>query len=242
MAYDFNTPQNPSSDERLSFFQIWIRAVTQPKPETFQDLANRPDATLGRAFLWIVLVSMVTYLFGVIVNLLISAVFQTPSIYQQMFESGSSSGIGAILLPMICGAPLAALMAAIGASISAGLVQLISKMLGGTGTFTKQLYATACYSMPISLVLGIIGTIPLVGSCIGILVAIYATVLLAMAIKGVQGFGWGQTIGTIAILWAGFAILLGCCAAIIAGALAALGPAIRDMFQNIMDNIHLLTV
>jgi hypothetical protein len=50
MAYDFNTPQTSNSEERLAFYQVWLRAVTQPKPETFQDLANRPDATCG--LLW----------------------------------------------------------------------------------------------------------------------------------------------------------------------------------------------
>jgi hypothetical protein len=244
MAYDFNTPQTSNSEERLAFYQVWLRAVTQPKPETFQDLANRPDATLGRAFLWIALVSIVTYIIGVIVNLLVSAIFQTPSIYQQLFSSGSSAfaGIGAMLLPMICGVVITPLLSIAGASISAGLVQLISKMLGGTGTFTKQIYATACYSMPVALIVGTIGSIPFLGACIGILVGIYAMVLLAMAIKGVQGFGWGQAIGTIAILWAGIAIIAGCCAVIVVAGLAAMAPSFRDIFQNIQDQIHLLIV
>ena len=241
MAYDFNTPQTSSTNERLPFYTVWIRAVTQPKPETFQDLANRPDATLGRAFLWIFLVSMVVYIISFLVNILVSSLMGTASVYQQ-FASGSSSGIGAILLPLICGAPISGLLAIAGAAISSGLVQLISKMLGGTGTFTKQLYATACYSVPVSLVIGLLGFIPLLGYCIVFLVGIYAIVLLAMAIKGVQGFGWGQAIGTIAILWAGIAVLLGCCAVIVIAGLSALAPAFRNIFQNIQDQIHLLTV
>jgi hypothetical protein len=244
MAYDFNTPQASYTDERLSFFQVWIRAVTQPKPETFQDLANRPDATLGRAYLWIFLVTMVTYIIGAIVNIIVTSLFGGSSFMSDVYGSrGGGVDIAAMIIPLICGAPIAGLAAIVGSSINAGLVQLIAKMLGGTGNFTKMLYANACYGMPISLIIGLLAFVPFVGPyCIAPLVGIYAMVLLVMAIKGVNGFGYGAAIGTLAILWVAIAVIAGCCAVIVVGLLSAMGPAIRDIFQNIQDSIHLLGV
>jgi uncharacterized membrane protein YhhN len=79
----------------------------------------------------------------------------------------------------------------------------------------------------------LLGVIPLVGICIGVIsfgVGIYSLVLQVMALKAVNRFGWGQAAGSL--------FLPGCvvfiiCACVVVGGLALLGPMIGNAFKGI---------
>jgi hypothetical protein len=108
-------------------------------------------------------------------------------------------------------------------------------MFGGTGTFDQLAYALAAITVPFSFlsgVLSLLGGIPYVGFCfgiIGLVAGIYALVLQVMAVKGVNRFGWGQALGSYFLP----GIVFACCiAVVVAGLLSVLAPAINETYKQ----------
>jgi len=120
------------------------------------------------------------------------------------------------------------------------IVQWIAKLFGGTGTYEKLLYAMAAITVPFSIassLLVLLGVIPYVGACFGILsfgLSIYALVLQVMAVKGINRFGWGQAAGSVFIPGCVVFIL---CACVVFGGLMLLGPVIGDTFEQINQSL-----
>jgi hypothetical protein len=116
------------------------------------------------------------------------------------------------------------------------IIQWIAKLFGGTGTYEKLLYALAAITVPFTIVSSLfilLGVIPYVGICTGVIsigLAIYSLVLQIMAVKAVNRFGWGQATGSV--------FLPGCvififCACVVFGGLMLLGPVIGQTFEGI---------
>jgi hypothetical protein len=103
------------------------------------------------------------------------------------------------------------------------------------------LYAFAAISVPFTIVsslFALLGLIPFVGICtstISIGLGIYALVLQVMAVKAINGFGWGQAAGSVFIPGCVVFIICGC---IVAIGLAALGPVIGNVFNKVNQGLQ----
>jgi hypothetical protein len=101
---------------------------------------------------------------------------------------------------MICLVPATAAAGVLGFALVTGITQLVAKILGGSGTYSKLAYATAAYSAPLSLLTTALGAIPYVGYVTTPLGWIYGLVLNVIAVKAVNKFGWGKAIVPSAVL------------------------------------------
>lgn len=209
MSEQTNAPMLPPPSGVAQWFAVWRDAVTKPNEQTFASLAQSPNAKLPTALLWVFL--------GALVNAFLAALVQGRLFrqYMQNFNFDMSrfgEGAGALLIRVICGAPIAAVIAVIFFVIGAGIVYLLARMFGGRGTFDQLAYAFAAITTPIALVNGVLtllAAIPFVGFCFGlvsVLLAIYAIVLQVMAVKGVNQFGWGQAAASLLL-----PVLVFCC-------------------------------
>ncbi|MDH5507648.1 MAG: YIP1 family protein [Anaerolineae bacterium] len=200
--------------------KIWLKAITSPSEATFEEIAESPSATMGNAFVWVVLTAIIATVFSVMSSLLNEYVYGV--------TQGGGMGIGLVA----CITPIASI---IGILVFTGLSNGVAKMMGGTGTFDKLLFTTAAYSLPIALLTGAASLIPVVDIIGACLLGIYSLVLMVIAVKAVHQFEWGQAVA------AGIAptILLICIAAIcVMGSVALLGPAIEGSFQEIIDSLE----
>ncbi len=222
MNDQMNTPMSsmPSGGGPTPFYQVWINALTKPNEQTFADIANSGNAKATTAYLWIFIGSLV-----------------------QIFLCGNQRGGGGIatrLIGAICGAPVGAVIVTLFFAIGIFIIQWIAKMFGGKGTPDQLAYAMASIAAPYSIIAGVFalfGAIPFVGLCFSIILGIaglYILVLQVMAIKGVNQFGWGQAIGSLFIPGVVIGIFCGCLAF---GAVALLGPAIRNAFNQINQSL-----
>jgi hypothetical protein len=125
-------------------------------------------------------------------------------------------------------------------AIVVGVVQVLAKMFGGTGTFDQLAYSIAAIVTPfylISGVLSLLSAIPFVGFCFGLLgfaAALYVLVLEVMAVKGVNQFGWGQAIGSLLLP----VVAIACCVSVVVGALLSMvSPELMDIFNSITTPI-----
>jgi hypothetical protein len=208
-----STPQGETSPE--PWINIWVDALTKPSVETFERICDSPHATTRRAYNWMFIVGVV----GLIVTFLLTF--------------GLDTGFGSSLLLLICLIPVSGLLAVLGLIISAGVSQAIATMLGGEGSFAKLAYAIASYAAPLSLVSSAVSTIPFV-QCLGIPLALYGILLNVIAIKAVNKFSWGKAIGSSAVILIALLVLIAVLAIVV---LALLGPAIGNVFSNIIENM-----
>jgi hypothetical protein len=221
-----------SSGGPTSIFQTWVKALTKPAEQTFAEIASSPSAKSTTAFVWVFI--------GSLVNFFIVSLVPNVTVAQYMeqfgFDGGARTGFGSTLVTAICGAPVAAVISAIFFAIFTGIVQWIAKMFKGQGTFDQLAYAFAAIIVPFSLIsalLTLLGAIPYVGFCfglVGLAAGIYALVLQLMAVKGVNRFGWGEAAGSYFLP----GIVIGCCIALgVVALFSFLAPVISETFHQI---------
>ena len=217
---------SPNRYSSMNMMETFIKALTKPNEEAYKEIVNDPGASLGKGLLWIGVASLIGGLFTGIFNAIFgSSAFNQISQYADVDIPRAGSAIGTIFGSMFGG-----LFGAIfGALIFVGLVQLVAKMLGGTGTYAQLFYGYAAFQAPISLVTGLLGAIPLIG-CITIPVAIYAIVLGVIANKATHEYDTGKAV--ISTLAPALVLFLFCCCIIaIVGAIS--GFAMGDVFNNL---------
>jgi len=122
------------------------------------------------------------------------------------------------------------------------IIQWIAKLFGGTGNYEKLLYAFAAITVPFTIVSSLfvlLGVIPFVGICTGVIsfgLSIYALVLQVMAVKAINRFGWGQAAGSV--LMPGCVVFI-LCACVVIGGLMLMGPMIGNVFSGINQSLQL---
>lgn len=208
--------------ESQPWYQIWIDAITKPSPKTFERIVADPNISAGKAYGWIFIVSV----FSSIVSFGVSG----------LFGDGLGSDVSDLIEPtiftLVCGVVVAPVIALLLWMLNVAITQAIAGALGGSGTYTKLLYAVASYWAPLVIITTGLSIVPFV-SLLNIPVAIYGFVLNVIAIKGVNQFSWGKAI----LSSFGLMILLVFVAICMIVFLALLGPAIGNVFSNIILDI-----
>jgi len=209
------------------FYTTWIKAVTKPNEQTYAEIGASPDATPGKAYLWVFLASLVSYFFIMGISMIFSA-------------AQYGTDLTTALIGIVCAVPIVAAIITGFFALDIAIIQWVAKMFKGTGSYNQLVYAVAAWNAPISLVSGLVGglsSIPYVGMCLSILsigLSIYAIVLMVMSVKGVNKFGWGEAIGSVLIPGIVIGLLCGC---LVIGILMLLGPAIGDVFSTINQSL-----
>jgi hypothetical protein len=212
-----------------SWFDTWIKALTKPSEETFNAIADDPNATLGKGVLWVFVAGMIGFFITSLLGLVISA----PSFISD-FGYSTPSSFGSILSSLVCGLPIAGIVTVIGLLINAGVVHLSAKAMGGAGTYEKLVYTFASYQAPLALVTSGLALIPYL-NCLNLLIFIYIIVLNVISNKAVNKYEWGQAVIAGAVIPLGIVFFFVCC---IIGLLTLLGPAIGNVFDEIIRNLE----
>lgn len=250
-----NTPITSASPEPskgvAGWVAIWIKAVSQPKEQTFIDIAESPDASARTAYIWAFIAGTVSGIIQAFVSAIRMAVgvgsqfSQIPELekYLPQMSAGGSGAKAAIgsLVGGICFSPVTGLLTVLFFALFVAIVQWIAKLFGGTGTYDKLLYALAAVTVPVSIVtslLALLSAIPIVGICVGVVsigVGIYSIVLNVLAVKAVNRFGVGQAVGSYFI--PGCTLIL-VCACIVGVGAAVFGAAIGSAFKGIGQGVR----
>lgn len=216
---EFEPTRQPRPARTLSWSEAWINAVIRPSEDTFAEIAHDPNATTQRAYNWVAVAALISYLIQIGLVLLLSGGLRF------QFNIGG----------LLCGVPVTIVLAAIFFTILVGLSHLIARALGGVGEFAQLANAVAAYTTPIGIVTTALIFIPALGQCLSLLLGLYAIVLNIIAIKAVHEFGWGEAIVSSVVIWVG---LLICVAVVVIVILALLGPAIGNVFSNVLQGLN----
>jgi len=189
----------------LSWSEAWLSAVTRPSVATYEELARDPNATAGRAYLWIVVAAV------------IGAVVQ--SILFGALSPGSAAFQGVAFLSLACYSIVGTVVAFF---INSVVTQGVARALDGTGTYSQLAFALAAYIAPVSIAGSVLAFIPVLNLLVLLLVP-YAIVLNVIAVKAVHQFSWGRAIGSSFVL---ILLLFALACILLTVGLVLLGPAI----------------
>ena len=222
----------PTSDLapiRQTWSEVWLKAITQPSIYTYQDLVSRPGVSSRRAYAWVFLGSLVCSVLMLLGNLFFGSL--SPLGAEQ--ASDFLGGYGFLILMFVCLLPLGGIFAMLNLIIIAGISQVIARALGGYGTYKELSYAFGAYLAPLGIIGSVLFMVPFV-NCLTIPIGIYAVFLNILAIKSVHRFAWGKALASSVAFIA--MILLFLVGAII-WVLVQLGPAIGNVFSNIIQEL-----
>lgn len=205
--------------------QTWINVLTHPNEQTFAEEGSRPQANFTTAIIWMVITGAVTGILGwVAFNLLFGSSNgllamieqmdlppETAAQMREMFSNGMMSAfVGGAGLSSIVTTPLFFL-------IGAGLFYLIGRMLGGQGDLGRYAYLLASFQAPLGIITALLGLVPMLGGCLGLLLSIYSLVLTFFATKVGLNLSSGKAIAVIVIPVAVLLLLMICFVGSIAG-------------------------
>lgn len=111
-----NAPMSAGPNAPSSFFQIWINALTKPNEQTYAAIATSPDASPGKAYLWV--------FFAALINFAISIGIQTMylGISEGSQDGGLASMLGGSILALLCAVPVLAGLQLLGFMIITAIV------------------------------------------------------------------------------------------------------------------------
>lgn len=222
----------PSQPASMSPFQTWTMALA-PSEQNYVQIARDPNATAGRAYLWLVVAFLVGGVISTIIGAGVNLIFG-PSVNPFLPAlAPARPGLGSVLISLVCGVPIGAVLLVIGTTIGIGLQQLLASALGGKGAFSQLIYAYSAYYVPIFIASSFISSIPFVNFLL-VFTGLYALVLNVIATKAVHQFGWGRAIAASVLIPLLLLVLVGCLLGLV---LVLLGPAIGNVFSSIVTGI-----
>jgi cytochrome b subunit of formate dehydrogenase len=230
------TENSPSPDiyPAMTLGQTWTKALTQPNQGAYREIVHDPGASLGKAVLWLASTAFFGSLLSGIATWLFSSSYQDQiSRYFNLDFALRSFGIVNVVVTTI----FYFLAAIIGTFIIIGIVQLIAKMLGGTGSFEQLIYAVAAYQSPLQLGILVLGSIPYI-SCLVPFLVIYTFILNVIANKAVHQYDTGKAIISSLAPW--LLVFLFCCCFFVIVAItgsAILGPSVQNVFDSIQSSL-----
>lgn len=212
-----------------NWLQTWINVLTKPSVGTFQSEADRPDANLNTAIIWVavagVVAAVVALIQGMFARAQLAAVGGMDAILGQAdlppelagqltnaFNMAFSRGTG------VGGAIWALISAVVGFLLFVGVMHIVTKALGGQGDYGRYAYQMAAFYAPLSIVASLLGLIPLLGGCLGFIVWIYQLVLAVIATQAEYKVDTAKAVIALVVAVIAFGIVFGC----IGGALASM--------------------
>lgn len=202
----------PLGDAVRQLPQQYVRVITKPSAMTFA-------AELGKASWDIVWVQLLIYavisaILGYLATLTNPYLF-TPTAGTSGFDPNAIRSLtGGVSLGEIIIIP-------IGFFIGVGILYLIAKAFGGTGTFLQQSYATLLFDVPLGILTSLVSLIPFLGSLLVFALGIYRIVLSIFSIMAVHRLSGGKATAVVFIPVAIVLILVCGLIAILVSVLAA---------------------
>lgn len=184
----------------------YVKVLTKPSAQTFAE-------EMGKAEWGIVWVQLLIYaVIGGVLGFL--GAMTNPFRVTPTTGSTTSSLNPATIQAITAGASFGSIIIIpIAFFIGVGIVYLFARMFGGQGSFLQQAYTTLLFTVPIGIITGLLGLIPIVGF-IGLALFIYNIVLNVFSIMAVHRLSGGKATAAV-LLPVALLFLLVCVLAIV---------------------------
>jgi hypothetical protein len=179
-------------------FDVWIRAVTQPRLATYEALLEEAeDPSLGQALKAVAVAGLIG---GIISGLGLMA---TDPIAR--YEAGSS-----VLVALIVAAFAGVVAVLIAFLINTAFLLAVSKAFGGQGSLSTQSYLLGASTAPMTILGSVVQIVPVVGVALAWAGLLYSSYLQILGLRAAHKYGWAPGILAL-VLEAVVGAVLGVC-------------------------------
>lgn len=181
-------PEKPKPAPLYRWHEVWSMVLANPATETFERILEDTAATNHRAFRWIFISGMVSYLIGGILFIVATGWWRLlPQVLMISVISGAITTLVFLL--------------------NSVFLQFFARSAGGEGAYEHFQYAYAASAAP----LAVIRTLVLITArnpIFFLAVNLYQLLLVAMALRAVNKFSWGKTVVTLLAAFGAMGLLL----------------------------------
>jgi hypothetical protein len=181
-------PEKTKNAARYRWHEVWGMVLANPATETFERILDDTAATNRRAFRWIFLSGMVSYLISGILFVIATGWWE---LLPQL-----------LLISVISGAITTLVFL-----LSSVFLQFFARNAGGEGAYDHFQYAYAASAAPLSVIRTLV-LITARNPIFFLAVNLYQLLLVAMALRAVNKFSWGKTIVTMLAAFGAMGLLL----------------------------------
>lgn len=181
-------PEKSKSVPEYRWHEVWGMVLANPATETFERILQDTAATNRRAFRWIFVSGVVSYLIGGFLFLMATGWWEL--LPQILLVSLLSGGITTLVF-----------------LLSSVFLQFFARNAGGEGAYEKFQYAYAASAAPLSVIRTLV-LITARNPIFFLAVNMYQLLLVAMALRAVNKFTWGKTAVTMLAALGAMALLL----------------------------------
>jgi hypothetical protein len=195
-------PETKAPRQSYPFYKVWWTALTKPDVRSYADLLDDPEAGVGRAVEWQVYTNLSLLLLGGLVGFVqLQSMFALPEFQKLQSEAplfNNTSSNMALIIFLLIFILVGVIFGVLGLLLNGAIQNLLARMFGGTGNFSRTVYALSAYLIPISIIVTVISYIPLV-NCLTLAVSSYCLVLNVRALQAAHGLNGGRATIIVAI-------------------------------------------
>lgn len=152
-----------SPKQSFLFFEVWITALTCWNAREYTTLLDDPEAGQGRAYEWMAYVGLLA---GLLSGLLVAFTAEDTLAelgFLDLFDFFAGMDSVLIIIIITVGYAVLSCINAVFGLFANGLVQfLMSLFLGGSGSFSRTIYALAAYQAPYTIVFTLLSAVAMV--------------------------------------------------------------------------------
>ncbi len=193
----FTLSQPKPEAKSYPFYYVWMTALAPVDAVSTESLFSDPEAGSGRAFEWIAYAGIISGLispFALMSNPQFAELMRMPEFRSLFGNTGTTAFIVILAFAM---ALLTPIFSVIGLAISAGIQNFLALLFGGNGDYSRTVYALAAYLAPMTILVSLLGMIPLVGQCLTSGLGFYNIVLNVRALQASHSLSIWQALGVL---------------------------------------------
>jgi hypothetical protein len=176
-----NASHSSQGTELLRLPEHYFKAVFRPSVSVFSQ--DKGQASWSLVWIQLLVWAVLDAALGVLVNLISRP--STGTSFQQFFALATSYGL-VVVVPTLF-------------FLLMGVVYLLSRYIGGQGTFLEQCHASLYIQAPLGIGSKLLALIPGVGRILNSVLSLYGIVIQVFAIQAVHRFSRGKAIANVLI-------------------------------------------
>jgi hypothetical protein len=183
--------KSESSKRSYAFYEVWFAALVPFDVGSLAAVLDDPEGGTGRAFEWMAITGVITGLISpfLIINNPQFATLRAMPEFSSLLGGTELTTIMIIL--MVAMTIFFPIFNILGLALIGALLNFLATRFGGTGNFSRTVYAQSAYLAPLSLISTLVTAIP-GGQCVGSLLGFYFAVLNVRSIMAAQNLTiWG---------------------------------------------------
>jgi hypothetical protein len=180
-----------------SFYDVWLTVLASFDIESYKEILEDPEAGAGRGFEWVAYAGIISGLLAPLSILNNPAIAELKNMPEFDGVFGSMGMTAFLVFLAFALALITPIISVLGLALGAGIQNVLAVFFGGNGDYSRTVYALAAYLAPMTIIIALVGIVPLVGQCLTGLISLYHIILNVRALRAAHSISAWQALGVI---------------------------------------------